>query len=310
MRTVRMVAVLVAGNLAAGGLMLASRSGGATPSAAPVPTPSVRPSSPAPVTTPTPSPVPPSPTTSPTPRPVPYHPASPPALPHDGLRDVTLALTAPRFVATATTATLRIDVRQSWQTMFELDWGDGTKGGQMAIDCGPAYPPGASPSPRPTPANPRSWHTTLTHAFRYPGVYYAVVRVQHQCEGPEGANVRAVRIVVTRGRDLSNGPEAPRAEIYADYTSADGWDVFVYDDDGWVRRIVVDWGDGSRPTTHVFGYGGCHAKRWQWPVAYGLTTLHHAFATGGPHDVKIRVTSYGCTGHDRQRTVDGLVAVR
>jgi hypothetical protein len=211
------------------------------------------------------------------------------------LHDTTVAVHAKdAAVRTVETATVLVDTRSTGMTMDQIDWGDGGRDTLMAIDC----PVHVSPSPSPTP---RSAQGTFVHRFRYPGVYYAVVRVKHQCEGPAGSNYRAVRIDVNRGPNLANGPSAPDVRFSPnDYTSKDAFFISGSDQDGWVSRTVVDWGDGSSPAVSSYGLGGCADPDWQWPQSDHGTSLTHHYAKPGTYHVTTQVMSSGCDGKNVQ----------
>ncbi len=76
----------------------------------------------------------------------------------------------------------------------------------------------------------------------------------------------------------------------------------VEDEDGWVRRIIVDWGDGTPPTVvpqHPAAQCRRHAvSGWPLPSVQTITTgsLVHQYAAPGIYTVTVVGISTGCDG--------------
>jgi hypothetical protein len=145
----------------------------------------------------------------------------------------------------------------------------------------------------------------LTHSYPQAGIFEIVVRtytggcfVDH-----ETATVRAkVKVVGTTA--VTNGPEPPRAKIgHAYYTDGDPSilvsDIGGYDDDGFVSRIEVDWGDGSERETFTRPPSQCEQGSG-WPTGWFSEPLEHAYSEEGEYEVEVEVLSVGCGGEDPQ----------
>jgi len=84
----------------------------------------------------------------------------------------------------------------------------------------------------------------------------------------------------------------------------------VADDDGYLTRLVVDWGNGTAPTTvagsgDVDGKGICYMSKAGWPNGTSLSTPHpspyHRFAKPGTYTQTLTAFSTGCDGKQQQR---------
>ena len=136
-------------------------------------------------------------------------------------------------------------------------------------------------------------------------------------------------VVVAEGPTTAQGPAPPRLEVAVAAATADdpsgvavGDAVLsgtVVDADGWLRRVVVDWGDGSTPTTLTQGRP-CWSRDNGWPPSTALLFLQtvpsvspvwaaaasHRYTAAGPATVTITATSSGCDGTEEQRTSRSL----
>jgi hypothetical protein len=203
------------------------------------------------------------------------------------------AAAAKATVRTVEVATLVVDVRSRYIATVDVAWDDGGTD-QLSSDGSCVEP-----------ATPESHRIKAAHRFRFPGVYYAVLRVTYGCGAKAGYNERVVRLRVTPGPNLGNGPARPEASVLGDWdqNAGDGWyrfDLTANDADGWVTKVVVDWGDGTR-TTATFGRVGCRAGPWRWPESRQSSQLAHHYPKNGSYHVRLLVTSVGCAGEDPQQ---------
>jgi hypothetical protein len=243
--------------------------------------------------------------------PAPTHTATPPALPPDTAKYI--RVTTPVTIRVRATDDAALDVtlsvRDPYDAMLHLDWGDGAGDGRMAVDCGPmveGQPYGHREEP-PGPTWRGPFTDTFRHAFRRAGTYYAVLTVQHQCAGPDHvANHRLVKIVVTPGPDLSNGRLAPSASGGPVYDQPGTFYVDGYDGDGFVTEVAIDWGDGSPVSRKSFARSACHDPVFRWPDGSGYAQFTHHYATPAPHHAKALVVSAGCDGRDVQRATGSV----
>lgn len=149
----------------------------------------------------------------------------------------------------------------------------------------------------------------LRHAYRTPGSY--AIRVQvitGQCQKTDAETIVVQgEISVRRGATPSNGPLPPtvhiedRRHLYENRASLEA--IFYLgggDEDGYVRRVVVDWGDGKSETLVAAPLSECEELPGQWPSTY-LTgrEAHHVYAPG-TYILTVTVTSFGCDGFEVQ----------
>jgi hypothetical protein len=80
------------------------------------------------------------------------------------------------------------------------------------------------------------------------------------------------------------------------------------DDDGYVSRITVDWGDGSPVTNFDYPLSSCKDPGSTWPQSSQAADANHGYASNGKYTVHVIVTSVGCDGKDAQTaTADAAV---
>ena len=148
------------------------------------------------------------------------------------------------------------------------------------------------------------------HAYSKPGDYLigATVTTGGCGAAEETRAVRARVRVYARGTRPSNGPEQPRAFVRQvlppegmDGGPADWVHVQVAgaDPDGYVSRLVVDWGDG---TTTAFDYSlrECKPANSGWPATRRVEDARHVYENDGSYQVRVLVTSVGCDGRTAQ----------
>lgn len=128
----------------------------------------------------------------------------------------------------------------------------------------------------------------------------------HRCGG--GGELALTGLVAVRPSELpTNGPARPTATVGA----SSGWKSLTHsrfvelivggeDKDGYVRRLEIDWGDGTLSET-VEGEGGVCGRN---PVAPSdpvpPTSRQHLYTRDGTYTVTVTAVSSGCDGRTRQ----------
>lgn len=108
------------------------------------------------------------------------------------------------------------------------------------------------------PAPPVGEVLSATHAFRTPGRYEVSIKAYAgyaPCGWPHDYAETRVNLDITPGETPSNGPRDPSALMAHYVDTHHPPPTFFYltgtDEDGWISRMLVDWGDGI---TQVFVY--------------------------------------------------------
>ncbi len=235
-----------------------------------------------------------------------------PASPGNGSSACSLRVTAPAEAPTATRITFTFHIRNQTSDMEEIvaDWGDGRRDTLWGPNVW-----GSSPCPVNGHAAGDNHTTSFDHAYRVTGHYKVVVtaRMVTGCGSPGAVRESTdgqVGVRITAGSVVSNGPVNPWGAATLSRSGPPAPDVLggdvtltyrVEDYDGWITRMVVDWQDGTAPTTLDFGTDGCTDTPSNWPRnrREGQTTHTYTAATG----IKIptvTLTSTGCDGKDAQ----------
>jgi hypothetical protein len=89
----------------------------------------------------------------------------------------------------------------------------------------------------------------------------------------------AQQIVVASGPLLSNGPQQVVAKAIPEPTGGrDASLIYLtseaYDDDGYVRELRVDWGDGTPADVLSFDTSECKAPMDSWPRLITASRCH------------------------------------
>lgn len=224
--------------------------------------------------------------------------------PLSGLR---VELSLPSGIATAeiVEATVRIQDDAGSVSHVAVLWGETPQ--QFAILAPSCAPPTGPP-------HPAQETRVLRHSYRTPGTYPIRVQViTGHCQDtpPETVEVQGKISIQQGGATPSNGPLAPtvhiedRRHLYEERPPLEAWFYLGGgDEDGFVRRVVVDWGDGKVETLVNAPLSECEEPPGQWPSTY-LTgqEAHHLYAPG-TYTLTVTVTSVGCDGLDVQTRSD------
>lgn len=191
---------------------------------------------------------------------------------------------------------------------FHVDFGDGQEWGGVPMDL---VCMGRMKGEKPHEPPSRD-SETLTHSYPESGTYEVLVETfSGGCQVDHETARLWAEIEVTGAAGASNGPQPPRAKIgHAYYTNGDPsilvTDIGGYDDDGFVSRVEVDWGDGSAPETFTRPLSECEQDRG-WPTGWFSDMLDHVYPEPGLYEVAIEVTSVGCDGEDAQTDTESRV---
>jgi Family of unknown function (DUF6174) len=184
---------------------------------------------------------------------------------------------------------------------IEVDWGDGKTWGGMPMDLVCTGVVGKRDPVEPAARENKK----LRHAYRREGVYK--VRVSAYTGGCHAhwdrTGVALEVEVIGEGEEL-NGPMPPKAKIgHAYYTNGDPSilvsDIGGYDEDGFVQRIEIDWGDGSTQILEQ-DWERCDAVQANYPGGWFSQPTEHEYEDPGDYLVRIEVTSVGCDGKTEQ----------
>jgi hypothetical protein len=164
------------------------------------------------------------------------------------------------------------------------------------------------------PTGPTS--TEFEHVYARSGNYTLLVSAsQLGCADP--SQIGSVRIPFpVGGSSVAAGGQGPSLpSVNADSTLREGivpvydtaW-VTLYaaavDRDGWLRKLVVDWGDGTPLLTHVTSEP-CDQLPRGWPnetrvMLPDRPPFTHQFAQAGAHKITVTAYSTGCDGSTPQ----------
>lgn len=163
---------------------------------------------------------------------------------------------------------------------------------------------------------PGAASTELTHGYNKAGQWEFLFQAS---DGACGDHMQHGAIYgwieVAPGTTTSQGPSQPTLQIgdnnlQAGYSNDDRSYVTVAgtarDEDGYIARFVVDWGDGS-PTEQLPGGdgAGCRPTSSGWPApSMGNMPTNppatHRYAARGTYAVTVTAYSTGCDGRDEQ----------
>lgn len=170
----------------------------------------------------------------------------------------------------------------------------------------------------PNPDPPLDRTLTYKRGFRKEGVYTPKVLIGTGGCSSEEEVVEATTSVVIEKRLIvpSNGPIAPRAFAHQSWPPGTSRSNTIYispigfDDDGFISRIAIDWGDGEPPTTIDYSLSECEDPQSYWPSSSRREDKSHQYAAKGQYTIKVTVISTGCDGlFSQQREATTTVTV-
>lgn len=149
---------------------------------------------------------------------------------------------------------------------------------------------------------------SATHTYNRAGRWlFNVQAMTGNCREPGKSNSLFGALEVGPGPSTGQGPEVPNVSIYQTGHVGPQLDrtwatvvAEVTDDDGWIRSMSLDWGDGSPPQPVGGGYMYCQETRSGWPVPT-LKRIHtgeavHHYAAAGTYTITLTAVSTGCDG--------------
>lgn len=221
----------------------------------------------------------------------------------EGEHGLELSLSAPEAVVGGQTFEISYEIADDEGDIrgVEIDWGDGKTWGGLPFDLACSATAG-EPNPEEGAA---AESDKMSHAYRAEGVYEVRLRAYTGgCFTHSDRKSVSAEIKVVDGGAASNGPLMPRAKIgHAYYTDGDPTilvsDIGGYDEDGFVHRVDIDWGDGSTDTLDR-PLAECETVPGGWPGGWFSEPAEHVYEEEGNYLVKVEVLSVGCDGSARQ----------
>jgi hypothetical protein len=212
----------------------------------------------------------------------------------------------PATIAAGATSTAVVTARDGEGRLLavDIDWGDGTTPFHFS--------PGATACPRTTHLDGRFSHTYSTPRSTPYAVHVTIT--SGDCAPTEKVTVET-HVTVTGSEPApsptptyTNGPSQP-VPGGSQYSGDNAAYVYLHatgsDSDGFVRRISVDWGDGTSSTVGEWSTSSCtNAAGTTHPVATSHDgNISHHYDTSGDHTVTVRVQSVACDGsHEQSQT--------
>ena len=150
----------------------------------------------------------------------------------------------------------------------------------------------------------------LRHAYRQAGPYSFTARFyaspRTMCQTPEHVELAVTGTIrVTPGATPSNGP----SRVTIDHANQLGlapagqadFHGSASDEDGWIRELSIDWGDGSPIERKSFSLDDCEDSARRWPTSWSVVMDGvHRYAEPGTYTLTFRAVSTGCDGRDPQ----------
>ena len=225
--------------------------------------------------------------------------------------DVTMTPAQPAAGELAT-LTIRVHRTHGESGTPAVSWGDGRTSQDAGYFCDVATigPDGKRHYwPKDPNAPPTESTYEYPHAYRSGGLHTIDISVSTECES--SADTKSTGVVNVRpGPKRSNGPQQPFVSVLLNvHDEPNSMTAHVsvsgFDEDGFVSRLVLDWGDGTPPSVKTFG--ACVDDGRGWPrrsdgkdLAGTEFEFSHAYTKAGEYTYKAEMTSSGCTGGDPQ----------
>ena len=150
----------------------------------------------------------------------------------------------------------------------------------------------------------------FTHVYNQPGTWEFSFQASTRCENIRYSDLHGY-VDVAPGMSRSQGPELPKAFISEARAPSDPIDrstVKVWakgtDEDGYITRIVIDFGDGTPAVTRAGEPNACRLTPSGWPAASWAFTVEpfptHHYSAPGTYTVSATIVSAGCDGSEEQ----------
>jgi hypothetical protein len=178
-----------------------------------------------------------------------------------------------------------------------------------------------TPAECPVPAGPTTAHFVVSHTYNLARRWTFTVQAGTVvCGTPGPSATLSGTIEVGAGTTTAQGPSLP--QIMVDYSVQPAGHLSDYswlsmagqvvDDDGWVRSVTIDWGDGTAPLALGGAYNGsfdpntCMSTAAGWPVGsrkiiFTGDAIHH-YSAPGTYVVTTTGRSTACDGVSAPQT--------
>jgi hypothetical protein len=216
---------------------------------------------------------------------------------------------SPVPVAVGQTVTIAVVDESRLPTYRSTDFGDGTPvnpQAAFAYTCNPTGDYTAVTSPR----------GFATHAYAATGTY--TVTVTSLAVDPCNPQAVIAPVIATAQVDVnaadapvSNGPARPSIAAVPGHSGSPGQaaiTVSAADDDGFIARLEVDWGDSSIEEL-IEASKPCQLGPNGWPStpqSHPPLHLTHQYMTAGTHPVQVTAVSTDCDGGYEQRAATSV----
>ena len=159
---------------------------------------------------------------------------------------------------------------------------------------------------------------TTTHTYNLDGRWTLAVRPGAGCGASQVDSVLFITLEIGAGTTTIQGPSLPQLRIDSWTRPAGHEDDYswvalamdAFDDDGWMRTVTVDWGDGSPVQTFTGGIP-CTVWRSGWPAPSRILVwernAHHYLAPGS-YTITVTGLSTACDGVSAPQTGRRTVA--
>jgi hypothetical protein len=153
---------------------------------------------------------------------------------------------------------------------------------------------------------------TFEHTWNRAGKWVLQLQAnESSCGGGDAYALMRVTVEITAGTTTSNGPAKPTVKVDRDQQPRPGDDSYAAyyghaeDEDGWISRLVLDYGDGTAPRTFGGSPRACQEGRGGQPnpsyadLPYDPPHTHH-YEAPGEYVVTLTAYSTGCDGRSEQ----------
>ena len=155
---------------------------------------------------------------------------------------------------------------------------------------------------------------SFTHGYAVPGTYTlaAEASIYDPCDANAARTLTAPTTIEITAADQapSNGPALPGAAVAAMPAQGQGPRTFTpivspSDEDGHVRSLTLEWGDGTPADLVEIPLDGCTIGPNGWPGIGDHARMDgaplHTYAEAGTYTLTVTVTTTGCDGSSPQQ---------